>query len=104
MPGTRTIQIDKAVEALYGEIRRAPLFKGYAGANPKVPFPACTCISINEQVVHGIPNNREIREGDVIKFDTACKLNGWCPTPPSACWSGLPGQNGVGCWKWASKC
>ncbi|MFO0864758.1 MAG: type I methionyl aminopeptidase [Gemmataceae bacterium] len=55
----------------------APLpFKGYPG--PKVPFPAVTCISINEQVVHGIPGPREIREGDIVKIDTACKLNGWC--------------------------
>ena len=42
-----------------------PLFKGYPGANPKVPFPACTCISLNEQVVHGIPGQREIRDGDL---------------------------------------
>jgi methionyl aminopeptidase len=77
-PGTRTIQIDKAVEALYAKYGAMPLFKGYAGANPKVPFPACTCLSLNEQVVHGIPGQRELRDGDIIKIDTACKLNGWC--------------------------
>ena len=37
-----------------------------------------TCISINEEVVHGIPGSRQIREGDLLKIDTACKLNGWC--------------------------
>jgi methionyl aminopeptidase len=37
-----------------------------------------TCISINEQVVHGIPGQRVIKEGDLVKFDTACKLNSWC--------------------------
>src|SRR5437870_379125 len=77
-PGTRTIEIDRAVEALYARYGAMPLFKGYAGPNPKHPFPASTCISLNEQVVHGIPSNREIREGDIIKIDTACKLNGWC--------------------------
>ena len=77
-PGTRTYQIDRAVEALYAKYGATPLFKGYAGTNPKVPFPASTCISLNEQVVHGIPGQRELREGDIIKFDTACKLNGWC--------------------------
>ncbi len=77
-PGTRTIEIDRAVEALYAKHGATPLFKGYAGANPKHPFPASTCISLNEQVVHGIPGQREIREGDIIKIDTACKLNGWC--------------------------
>jgi methionyl aminopeptidase len=74
-PGTRTIEIDKAVEALYASRGALPLFKGYPG---KVPFPAVTCISLNEQVVHGIPGNRVIREGDLVKIDTACKLNGWC--------------------------
>lgn len=75
-PGTRTIEIDRAVEALYAKHGAIPLFKGYPG--PKVPFPAVTCISLNEQVVHGIPGPREIRDGDLIKIDTACKLNGWC--------------------------
>jgi methionyl aminopeptidase len=76
--GVRTIEIDRAVEALYTKYGAQPLFKGYPGPNPKVPFPACTCISLNEQVVHGIPGPREIRDGDLVKIDTACKLNGWC--------------------------
>jgi methionyl aminopeptidase len=75
-PGVRTIDIDQAVEAVFRRHGATPLFKGYPG--PKVPFPAATCISLNEQVVHGIPGQREIRDGDLIKIDTACKLNGWC--------------------------
>ena len=75
-PGTRTIDIDQAVEALFARYGATPLFKGYPGQ--RVPFPASTCISINEQVVHGIPGPRVIREGDLVKIDTACKLNGWC--------------------------
>lgn len=74
-PGVRTIEIDQAVEALYQRYGAQPLFKGYPG---RVPFPAVTCISINEEVVHGIPNQRQLREGDLLKVDTACKLNGWC--------------------------
>jgi methionyl aminopeptidase len=74
-PGVRTIDIDQAVEALYREKGALPLFKGYPG---RVPFPAVTCISLNEEVVHGIPGARTIREGDLLKIDTACKLNGWC--------------------------
>ena len=76
--GVRTIEIDRAVEALYTKYGATPLFKGYPGANPRIPFPAVTCISLNEQVVHGIPGQREIRDGDLLKLDTACKLNGWC--------------------------
>jgi methionyl aminopeptidase len=75
-PGVRTIEIDQAVEAFFNSHGATPLFKGYAGQH--VPFPASTCISINEQVVHGIPGNRQIKEGDLVKIDTACKLNGWC--------------------------
>ncbi len=75
-PGVRTLDIDQAIEALYARHGAIPLFKGYPG--PKVPFPAVTCISLNEQVVHGIPGPRVIREGDLVKMDTACKLNGWC--------------------------
>jgi methionyl aminopeptidase len=75
-PGTRTIEIDQAVEAYFQKHSALPLFKGYPGA--RVPFPAVTCISLNEQVVHGIPGQRVIQEGDLVKIDTACKLNGWC--------------------------
>ncbi len=76
-PGVRTVEIDRAVDDLYSRHGAVPLFKGYPGQG-KVPFPAATCISINEEVVHGIPGPRVIREGDLIKIDTACKLNGWC--------------------------
>lgn len=74
--GARTLDIDQALEALFASRGATPLFKGYPGS--KVPFPAVTCISVNEQVVHGIPGQRQIRDGDLIKIDTACKLNGWC--------------------------
>jgi len=74
-PGTKTIEIDQAVEAFYAKHGATPLFKGYPG---KVPFPAVTCLSLNEQVVHGIPGPRELKDGDLLKVDTACKLNGWC--------------------------
>lgn len=74
-PGARTLDIDRAVEDLYRRRGVIPLFKGYPG---RVPFPAVTCLSVNEQVVHGIPGQRTLRSGDVFKVDTACKLNGWC--------------------------
>jgi methionyl aminopeptidase len=74
-PGVRTLEVDQAVEALFARYGAQPLFKGYPG---RVPFPAVTCISVNEQIVHGIPGPRVIREGDLVKIDTACKLNGWC--------------------------
>src|SRR6185369_6430508 len=75
-PGARTLDIDQAVDAMYARYGAIPLFKGYPGQ--KTPFPASTCLSLNEQVVHGIPGQRVIKEGDLLKIDTACKLNGWC--------------------------
>ena len=75
VPGTKTIEIDQAVEAFYKQHHATPLFKGYPG---RVPFPAVTCLSVNEEVVHGIPGQRVLKEGDLLKVDTACRYNGWC--------------------------
>ncbi len=44
----------------------------------KPPFPAVVCASVNEQVVHGIPNRKPLQEGDIVSLDTGCKLHGWC--------------------------
>src|SRR5260221_8523763 len=70
VPGTRTLDIDQAIDALFVKHKAEPLFKGYPG---KRPFPASTCICLNEQVVHGIPGPRVLRPGDLLKVDTACK-------------------------------
>lgn len=74
-PGVTTGEIDAAIEKFFEERGAIPLFKGVPG---KVPFPAVTCISVNEEVVHGIPGKRMLKEGDVVTVDTGCKLNGWC--------------------------
>jgi methionyl aminopeptidase len=74
-PGISTRELDSAVERLFEENNATPLFKGYPG---EVPFPAVTCISVDEQVVHGIPGERRLREGEIVSVDTGCRLNGWC--------------------------
>lgn len=74
-PGVTTAAIDAAVEKFFDEHHAIPLFKGVPG---KVPFPAVTCISVNEEVVHGIPGPRKLVEGDIVSIDTGCKLDGWC--------------------------
>lgn len=74
-PGVTTQELDAAVEKLFVDAGATPLFKGVPG---KVPFPAVTCISVNEQVVHGIPGDRELQEGDIVSVDTGCRMNGWC--------------------------
>lgn len=74
-PGVRTRDIDRVVEEVFRRHDAIPLFKGYPGA---VPFPACTCVSVNEEVVHGIPGDRQLAEGDIVSLDTGCKIGGWC--------------------------
>jgi len=81
-PGITTGEIDAKIEQFYNDHHVVPLFKGVPG---KVPFPAVTCISVNEEVVHGIPGNRVLREGDIVGIDTGCKIldagsptKGWC--------------------------
>ncbi len=73
--GVTTAEIDAAVERFILEHDAIPLFKGVQG---KTPFPASTCISVNEQVVHGIPGPRRLRDGDIVSIDIGVKLNGWC--------------------------
>jgi methionyl aminopeptidase len=74
-PGVSTAEIDAVIDEYLTRHQAVPLFKGVPG---KVPFPAATCISVNEEVVHGIPGARRLKEGDVVSLDTGCKLNGWC--------------------------
>lgn len=74
-PGVTTRELDRIIEDLFVERGAVSLFKGYPG---KVPFPAVTCISVNEEVVHGIPGERVLREGDLVSIDTGCNLDGWC--------------------------
>lgn len=74
-PGVTTAEIDAEVEAFLLSKNAIPLFKGVPGPTP---FPASTCISVNEQVVHGIPGPRVLREGDIVSFDVGVRLNGWC--------------------------
>ena len=78
-PGVTTGEIDAAVEAFFREIGAEPLFKNYPHAQAGRPaFPGVTCMSVNEEVVHGIPGDRVLREGDIVSIDTGCRLDGWC--------------------------
>jgi methionyl aminopeptidase len=73
--GITTADIEAPIARFYDDVGAIPLFKGVQG---RVPFPAVNCISVNEEVVHGIPGSRQIKEGDIVSVDTGCKINGWC--------------------------
>jgi methionyl aminopeptidase len=79
-PGTTTAEINAVIANVFAEQKAEPLFLNFPNSTPGwPPFPAVTCISINEEVVHGIPNpRRKLKEGDIVSIDTGCKLNGWC--------------------------
>lgn len=70
-PGIRTEELDDAAEKVILSLGGKSAFKGYRG------FPKTACISINEEVVHGIPGPRELKEGDLVSFDIGVSLEGY---------------------------
>ena len=70
--GLSTLEVDEEVEAFIRRRGAQPAFKGYRG------FPATVCVSINEEVVHGIPSaHRRITEGDIVGLDLGCIVDGY---------------------------
>ena len=74
-PGIQTIEIDKWVRNWIKKAGGRPAFLG-VGA-PKNPFPASICISINDEVIHGIPSKRKIAKGDLVSLDCGIDLGGY---------------------------
>ena len=70
-PGIKTIELDQVAETFIRDHGAVPGFKGYGG------FPGTLCISVNEEVVHGIPGNRELRDGDIVSIDCGTLMNGF---------------------------
>ena len=70
-PGIRTKDLDVYAEARVREMGGAPAFKGYRG------YPASLCTSINEEIVHGIPSSRALKEGDIIGLDFGALYEGF---------------------------
>jgi methionyl aminopeptidase len=78
-PGMSTARIDAAVEVHFDQLGAEPLFKNYPNSiRSKPSFPTVTCMSVNDAVVHGIPDERPLEDGDIVSIDTGCRLNGWC--------------------------
>ena len=71
VPGVTTQEIDALAEAQVRAAGAEPAFKGYHG------YPATVCVSVNEQVVHGIPSSRKLIEGDLLSIDMGAKLDGF---------------------------
>jgi methionyl aminopeptidase len=76
-PGVSTAHLDRLAEAHIRAAGATPSFKGYPGINPRRPFPASVCISIDDEIVHGIPGERVIRDGQVVSIDAGAIVEGW---------------------------
>jgi methionyl aminopeptidase len=74
-PGVTTLELDALAEELTLKKKALPAFKGYAVAGRV--FPRCLCVSINEEIVHGIPSNRALKEGDIVGLDFGVIYNGF---------------------------
>lgn len=70
-PGVTTQELDQAAEQFIRQAGALPAFKGYHG------FPATLCLSVNEEIVHGIPGPRVLREADVVSLDAGAIVDGW---------------------------
>ncbi|MDP2838029.1 MAG: type I methionyl aminopeptidase [Candidatus Moranbacteria bacterium] len=75
-PGMTTLEVDVLSEKLIRAAGGIPIFKGYNAGSGR-PFPASLCVSLNNEVVHGIPREeRVIKEGDLLKLDIGMRLEG----------------------------
>lgn len=70
-PGVTTIELDRLAEELIRKEKALPAFKGYKG------FPAAICASVNEEIVHGIPGDRKLKNGDIISIDIGVNYDGY---------------------------
>ena len=76
--GVTTGELDAEAGRLTRELGAEALFKGVRMPGCGGPFPGVICASLNEQVVHGVPSDRKIRDGDVVSIDFGCRLAGYC--------------------------
>lgn len=76
-PGVTTLQLDKIAEEFIRDNGAVPTFKGFPNHLGQ-PFPGSLCTSVNEVVVHGIPNDIPLKDGDIVSVDCGTYMNGFC--------------------------
>jgi methionyl aminopeptidase len=77
-PGVTTGQLDELARIEMEKVGARGMSKNYPNYKPNEGFPGHTCISVNEIVVHGIPGERKLKDGDIVTLDLALKLDGYC--------------------------
>ena len=76
-PGVTTSRLDKIAEEYIRDNGAVPTFKGFPNPCGGEAFPASVCTSVNDEVVHGLPNDRPLQEGDIVSVDCGVLLNGY---------------------------
>jgi methionyl aminopeptidase len=78
-PGVSLRELDERVAAFLAAAGAEPLYKGYRGRPPThPPFPGVICASVNHEICHGLPNERLLRDGDIVGIDIGLTYKGWC--------------------------
>ncbi|MBN1342207.1 MAG: type I methionyl aminopeptidase [Phycisphaerae bacterium] len=77
-PGVTTASLDGIADEMIGSAGAEALFKGQRTPQAKMPYPSAICASVNEEVVHGIPGPRVLKEGDIVSIDVGVRLDGYC--------------------------
>jgi methionyl aminopeptidase len=70
-PGVTTLELETYVQKRVKQLRIKPAFRGYRG------YPCCLCTSVNNEIVHGIPSRRELKEGDIVSLDLGVIVDGY---------------------------
>lgn len=78
-PGVTLQELDERVERYLKRRGAKPLYKGYRGSSAEhPPFPGVICASVNHEICHGIPDDRVLKDGDIIGIDIGLRYRGWC--------------------------
>lgn len=78
-PGITTLDLNAKALEMTREFGATPVFLGYPGPSKDVaPFPGVICASVNDAIVHGLPNDRPLEEGDIVSIDYGCVHEGFC--------------------------
>ena len=76
-PGVTTLEIDRAVKKFIRSHGAVPSFLNFPGPPGVKPFPGSACISVNDEVIHGIPSNQKLKEGDIVSVDVGAYIGGF---------------------------
>ncbi len=77
-PGVTTGELDAIAEKIVSDAGGIALFKGVENSQARFAFPGTLCTSVNEELVHGVPGDRALEEGDVVSVDCGVRLAGYC--------------------------